>query len=706
MSASIVETLQGLSLSDSKITELTKKTQVVQNIERILESSPDFTKMHYTLACTAPKNTDIEKICGLIDSGAIKHESMLRGVMKYYEAPAKEDVAAFIKRNDCTREEIAGAIDAQLPASKGAVLRELKKAMPYADSKVVVELVNEKCTDAAAPAPATAAAPEADDRYKWFEEGEIAQIPKPCENHQADDRILAEHLARTGGIVVTRFPPEPNGQLHIGHAKAINISFLYAEKFGGRTYLRFDDTNPKNEKEEHYKAIIEDVRWLGYEPYMITASSDHTERMHEMAVRLIRKGKAYVCHCSLDDIRKRRQQFQAERDAGHFDPTLLSPYRNRAVDENLEMFDKMQRGEFADGEAVLRFRMDLESKNQHMLDLVGARCIDMVHPGKEKNYRVYPTYEFALCVCDSLEDVTHSFCSREFMTRQESYHWLLKNLDMYEPIQWEFSRLNLSNTVLSKRKMNALVNSQGMEWDDPRFYTIAGMRRRGFPAAAINKFVRNVGITYSETVVDVKILESYVRAELNQTAQRVFCVRSPLKVTVNGLSKRQVDIANVGKKATAEPYAVTVNKVVYIDSSDFSEDASGDFHRLTPSQPVGLLGIGAVKFVERSGDGIVCELCDEKPLKFIHWVPALTHKVTLRLYKPLFKSFNPDAVGFMEDVDLDSLEVVDAYCDPRIAGAKPLDHFQFVRTGFFCCDKTSTESNTVLNLTIPLKNLH
>lgn len=702
----VVDALVRLGITNEKTSELSKKPSIVRNMEGIVDSTPEFTKLHYTLACTVPKSTDVLEVSRLIDSGVIRHESMLRGVYKYYESPGKESVEEFVKRNDYTREEIAAFIESKMPMDRNGMYRETKKRMPYADAKVVNELVLSLCpVEKCAVPSASECQPVSDDRYGWFEEGEIASVPRPNENVQASDEILAEHLKRTGGMVITRFPPEPNGQLHIGHAKAINISFLYAQKYGGKTYLRFDDTNPKNEREEHYKAIEEDVRWLGYEPCAITASSDHVDEMNEMAVRLIKKGKAYVCHCTLEDIRTRRQLFQKERDEGNFDPTLLSPYRNRSIDENLAEFEKMMAGKVRDGEAVLRFRMDLDSKNPHMLDLVGARCIDMVHPGKNRNYHVYPTYEFALCVCDSLEDVTHSFCSREFMTRQESYHWLLRNLGLYEPIQWEFSRLNLSNTVLSKRKMNALV-SKGIELDDPRFYTIAGMRRRGFPPQAINKFVRSVGITYSETTVDVKILESFVRAELNQTAQRIFCLTKPLKLIINGLSKRQVDIANIGKSTGAAPCIISVNRTVYIDSSDFSDAPLDGFLRLAPGQPVGLLGIGAVRFIERSRDGIVCELCDDKPLKHIQWVDSLAHKVTLNIYKPLFKSFNPSAGNYLDDVDLDSLESISGYCDPRITTAKVLDRFQFVRIGFFCCDKTSTDSNIVLNLTLPLKNLY
>lgn len=698
MPVKLEDILKNLSIDESKIDEINKKPQVANNITAIAEYTPNFTKMHYSLACTAPKRTDLKRICGLIDAGLVKHENMLRGVYRYLEAPTAQPVEDFIRENDYSRAEIEEKIGAKLPMGKNDLLREMKKEMPYADFRIVVDIANERCT---APAEAAASKPAAEeDEYSWLDKGEITTLLRPEENMQATDEILREHLRQTGGKVVTRFPPEPNGKLHIGHAKAINLNFQYAKKYGGITYLRFDDTNPKNEKEEHYESIMEDVAWLGYTPYKITASSDYNDRMNEMSVELIKNGKAYVCHCSLDDIRSRRQTFQRERDAGNYDPTILSPYRNRSVEENLENFEKMLTGGFRDGEAVLRFKMDLDSKNPLMLDLVGSRVIDTVHPGKDKNWITYPTYEFALCVSDSLENVTHSFCSREFMTRQEPYHWLLKSLGLYEPVQWEFSRLNLSNTVLSKRKMSAIVK-KGLSWDDPRLFTICGMRRRGFTAEAINKFVCSVGITYSETVVDVRILENFVRTDLNAIAKRVFCIKNPIKLTINNLTKRKVTVAEGDA-----PFSVDVCKTVYIDGSDFSESPTEDFYRLTKSQPVGLIGLGAVRFIEKSGDALVCELCDESPLKYVQWLANLNNKVELRLYEPLFKSFNPDQVGFMEDIVLDSCKIVDGYCDARISGAKALDKFQFIRMGFFCCDKDTTEALPVFNLTLPLKNFY
>ena len=707
MDSNIEQLLKNLSISDSKISEISKKGQITNNIARISSVSPSFSRLHYSLACTAPKSINVQEASKLINSGLIRHENMLRALYNYHEKGLTEPIQEYIQRNDPSRDEIVDIIKKKSGMDKKRMLREIKSEIPFADFKIVMEEIK-SLPEVASPIKAVARSnSNTDTKYSWLDEGEVSQLSKPEANKQANTKILEEHLNRTGGRVVTRFPPEPNGNLHIGHVKALNLNFNYAEKYSGVTYLRFDDTNPRNEKEEHYKSILEDIEWLGFKPSKITSSSEYNDFMNEKSVELIKKGKAYVCHCNIEDIRLRRQIFQRERDNGRFDPTILSPYRNRTMDENLKEFSRMMNGCYSDGAAVLRFKMDLESKNPLMLDLVGSRIINIEHPGKKRNWRVYPSYEFALCVADSLEDVTHSFCSREFLTRQESYHWLLRNLEMYEPVQWEFSRLNLSNTVLSKRKMNKLVE-MGMGWDDPRLYTVKGMRRRGFTANAINSFVKSVGLTFSESIVDVKILENFVRADLDLVASRVFCIKQPLKVTINNMNRKTVEIPALGRAEGNKALKVDVRKVVYIEADDFCENLLEESHllyqRLTREQPVGLIGIGTIKFVERSNDGIICELCDAKPKKHIHWVVNLENKVTLRLYKPLFKSFNPDQVGYLDDLLLDSCEISKAYCDERIKEARPYNKYQFVRMGYFCCDVDSKEGDLIFNLTIPLKS--
>lgn len=697
MNKDLLEALRALKIEDKKIDEITNKKQILSNLEMIFQKTTEFTRIHYSLGCTAPRGIDIIKATEIVDNGVVKQDNLLRCLYKAMEMhKSKEECINFIKENDKPKEEIEKEVKKLLGKPKKDILREMKNKMPYADFKVVMEILNE-VEDVEGEEDTT--------KHDWLSEGEITKLPAPKDMNQRSDKIKEEHLSRTGGRVVTRFPPEPNGSLHIGHAKALNLSFCYAKKYDGWTYLRYDDTNPKNEDQVHFESILEDVKWLGFEPKAITHSSDYFEKMKEFSFELIKKRKGYVCHCKNEDIGNRRKQFQTERDAGAVDPTILSPYRNRSVEENLIEFQKMLEGKYRDGEAVFRFRMELESKNPLMLDLVGSRIINMKHPYKDVNYIVYPSYEFALCVADSLEDVTHSFCSREFYTRQEPYHWLLRNLGLYEPMQWEFSRLNLSNTVLSKRKLASIVKG-GMEWDDPRLYTIKGMRRRGFTPKAINSFVRSVGITFSETVVDVKILENFVRNDLNQTSIRVFCVKNPIKITINNMDKIKVSLPISNGTETFGTEEVSVNRVVYIESGDFSESPDSSFLRFTRDNPVGLMHIGAIRFIEMTTDGIVAEKVDTVPRKFIHWIPNLNNKVTLRLYEPLFNSFDPEKQGYMEDLNPNSLTVVKAYCCPRAMNAVTLDKLQFVRQGYFCCDKDSKIGDLIFNLTLPLKNVN
>lgn len=687
---SLYEKLKNLNFNEDKVNDIEKQPVLKKNLDMIVETGSEITPIQYSMACLAPKNANIKLLSDVIASGCVVNDSLLKAIMKS-KLETKEELIEFCKSNTYDEEVIKKLINEckEKNMSKLKIRSELNNKYPNFDKKIFFE----EMKDYGMELPL--------EKYtkNWLDEGEIKLLHKPGENKQENEEIMKKHLERTKGKVVTRFPPEPNGMLHIGHAKALNLSFEYAKKFGGVTYMRFDDTNPKNEADELYDGILEDAEWLGFTPYKTTASSDYFDEMLDMSKTLISKGCAYVDFCSLDEIRNRRSQYQRERDNGNDDACILSPYRNKTIEENTKQFDKMLNGDYKDGEAVLRFKMPLESKNPLMLDLVGCRIIDMVHERKKRNFIVYPTYEFALCVSDSLEDVTHSFCSREFYTRQEPYHWLLKELGLYEPVQWEFSRLNVSNTVLSKRKLGKLVE-KGLTWDDPRFYTIKGIRRRGFPAAAINAFVQSVGITFSETIVDVKILESFVLKELFKTATKATCLLNPLKVCINKKAKGKIS----GKD-------VDVYKVIYIDKSDFLEDISKDkdFLRLTPENPVGLINLGVLKYVGKESDGIRCELLTKeecKPSKNIQWLADLNNKVELRMYKPLFKSFNPEEVGFLNDVDLEnSLEVVTGYVDATVLDVKVEDKYQFLRIGYFCCDKDSIfekEKKLVFNLTLEL----
>ncbi|AFN83950.1 glutaminyl-tRNA synthetase [Encephalitozoon romaleae SJ-2008] len=691
------DVFERLEISSEKRCQVMKKEQVVKNMERIFLGRDFSNRLLYTLACTAPKNADVDLLANLIDGKIIKHESMLKECLRYMEkrSASVEEMAAFVKANEVSEEDIRKHIDRMRSEglSKKDMISKARKVMPCADFKAVVEEINKVPDDA-------------DDEHiesleggDWLEEGEIRKLPGPGETPQVSEEIRQAHLRRTGGKVVTRFPPEPNGILHIGHVKAINLNFEYAKKFGGYTYLRYDDTNPKNEEAEYFDSIYEDVRWLGFEPYKVTASSDYFGKMTEFGFQLIKKGKAYICHLSQEEICERRREFTSNDMKVR---TYLSQYRNRSVEENLRIFQEMIDGKWEEGKACLRFKMDTYTKNPLMLDLVGIRVLDAVHPTKNVKYTVYPTYEFALCVSDSLEDVTHSFCTREFFTRQESYTWLLDQLEIYKPIQWEFSRLNISNTVLSKRKLIPLVK-YGIDLDDPRLFTIKGMRRRGFPPNAINAFCRSLGLTFAETTVDVKKLENFVRAELNKTSRRIMCVKDPLKVTIMNSEPCNISIPDFpGSSITRD---VSFTPVIYIEKSDFMEKGDKDFLRLTPEQPVGLYKLYPIKVVKVTDDGILAERWNGVPKKFIHWVGSDSVKIEMRMYSPLWTSFTPKDSTYLEEMNKDSLEVLYGLCDKRIVGARPEDKFQFQRIGYFCVDKSTTEENIVVNLTIPLKNI-
>lgn len=692
----LAEIFDNLEISSEKRSQVMKKAQVVRNMERAFAGRAP-SRLLYVLACTASKSVDIEAVADLIDSGVIRHETMLKECLKHMErngVPA-EEIAGFVKENDVSADDVREAVArmSREGVMKKDMLGKVKRVMPCADFRIVVEEVGKVPDDDGVDVRGVGAGED------WLDEGEIRKLPRPGESPQVSEEVRQTHLRRTGGRVVTRFPPEPNGILHIGHAKAINLSFEYARKFGGYTYLRYDDTNPKNEEAAYFDSIYEDVRWLGFEPYKVTASSDYFETMVGLGFRLIEKGKAYVCHLSKEEMCERRRLYTSE---GSGDRSCLSPYRDRPASESMRVFQEMVDGKWAEGKACLRFRMDSETKNPLMLDLVGARVLDAVHPRKSVKYNVYPTYEFALCVSDSLEDVTHSFCTREFYTRQESYGWLLDQLEMYKPVQWEFSRLNISNTVLSKRKLLPLLK-YGIELDDPRLFTIKGMRRRGFPASAINEFCRSLGLTFAEATVDVKRLESIVRSNLNKTSRRVMCVKDPLKVTIVNSKPCSVSIPDFPGSSVSRDVPFT--PVVYIERSDFMADGEEDFQRLTCSQPVGLYMLYAIKVVDVTDDGIVAERWDGTPKKFVHWVSKDSVPVEMRMYSPLWTSFVPSDATYLEDMDKDSLRICHGLCDKRILGARAEDRFQFQRVGYFCVDKDSTEDRIVVNLTIPLKNI-
>jgi len=544
--------------------------------------------------------------------------------------------------------------------------------------------------------------------------GESTKFHKPGENHTTEGyvttantmRLLDEHLKEYGHKVRTRFPPEPNGILHIGHAKAINFNFGFADANEGVTYLRYDDTNPEKEEEKFFKGIREMVEWLGFKPYKITHASDQFEKLHQYAVDLIKRDKAYICHQRHEELK------------GHNPPP--SPWRNRPVSESLQLFDDMKHGKLDEGEATLRMKIVMEDGK---MDPVAYRIKFTPHHRTGNKWCIYPTYDFTHCLNDSLEHITHSLCTKEFQARRSSYYWLCNSLDAYCPVQWEYSRLNLNYTVVSKRKIGKLIDAKIVEdWDDPRLFTLTALRRRGVPPEAINLFCAKIGVTMSQTTLDPSMLESCVRDVLNVTAHRALAVLEPLRVVIANLPKEntEIEVPNIPSNPKAGTHKVPFGRVIYIERSDFKEKTDKDYKRLAGDQTVGLRHAGQVLTVtdiKKDEHGHITEVhttCEsstsaKKPKAFIQWVSDEKIKCTVKIYHKLFLHPNPEDPkevpgGFLSDINPDSLETYEnAYVDVSVKNAPVLKTFQFERIGFFCVDKDTTESEMVFNQTIALK---
>uniref|UniRef100_A0A2K6WLB3 Probable glutamine--tRNA ligase n=1 Tax=Onchocerca volvulus TaxID=6282 RepID=A0A2K6WLB3_ONCVO len=521
--------------------------------------------------------------------------------------------------------------------------------------------------------------------------------------------LLKEHVKAVKGRVVTRFPPEPNGILHIGHAKAINIDFGYAKAHGGICYLRFDDTNPEKEEEKFTKSIIEMVDWLGYKPYKITYSSDYFDQLYQWAIVLIKKNLAYVCHQAVEEIRG-------------FEVTM-SPWRNRSVEESLQLFEDMRRGKFNEGEATLRLKITLE---EGKVDPIAYRIKYLPHHRTGNKWCIYPTYDYTHCLCDSLENITHSLCTKEFQSRRSSYYWLCNALDIYCPVQWEYGRLNMNYSVVSKRKIKALIDNKIVsDWDDPRLFTLTALRRRGIPPEAINNFVVGLGITTAQVFIDPQMLDAAARDCLNKTAPRTMAVLDPLKITIENYDELSLpctlsvpDFPNDSDHS--EQHVIAADRVIFIERSDYREDETDrSFHRLTKNKLVGLKYLGIViSFLSelKNENGEVTELIvkaskissESKPKAYLHWVANPAH-CQVRIYERLFRHKNPEDAnevpsGFLSDCNENSLRIFEpVYIDKSISNSKVYDRYQFERIGFFSVDPDSTSEKLIFNRIVDLK---
>jgi glutaminyl-tRNA synthetase len=529
-------------------------------------------------------------------------------------------------------------------------------------------------------------------------------------------------------IVQTRFPPEPNGYLHIGHAKAICLDFGLAAEFSGKTNLRFDDTNPQKEEQEYVDSIMADVRWLGFEWDRLCYASDYFQQLYDWALQLIKSGKAYVDDLSADEIRQHRGTLT--------EPGSDSPFRTRSVDENLDLFTRMKAGEFPDGSRVLRAKIDMASPNLNMRDPVMYRILRATHHRTGDAWCIYPMYDFAHGQSDSIERVTHSMCTLEFTDHQPLYRWFIDQLSIFPSQQIEFDRLNLTYTLLSKRKLLQLVQEKRVSgWDDPRMPTLSGIRRRGFTPEGLRAFCTAIGATRSNGTTDIEMLEHFQRDDLNRRARRAMAVLHPLKLVIDNYPADQVEyveVANNPEDPSAGTRVVPFSRTIYIEQDDFREIPPPKYYRLSPGKEVRLRNayfVTSQSIVKDAAGNIVEVHCTYDPLSrggnspdgrkvksTMHWVSA-AHAISaeIRIYDRLFTKADPtnlevDSEGHpigdvLDNLNPNSLEIVpDAKLEPSLATAKVEDRYQFERVGYFCLDPDSSADKLVFNRTLPLKD--
>jgi glutaminyl-tRNA synthetase len=538
----------------------------------------------------------------------------------------------------------------------------------------------------------------------------VLRTGRPVPGYKNSEELLAAHAAKTGGKPYFRFPPEPNGFLHIGHAKSMNLNFGSAAAHGGKCYLRYDDTNPETEEQLYIDAIEEMVRWMGWKPDWITFSSDHFQKLYDFAVQLIKENKAYVDHSTAAELKKQREE------------RIDSPWRNRPVEESLKLFEHMRQGRFGEGEATLRVKMDMQSDNPNLRDFVAYRVRYHAHPHVGDRWCVYPSYDYSHCLIDSLEDIDFSLCTLEFETRRESYFLLLDMLGLWRPNVWEFSRLNVTGSLLSKRKINVLVKKGIVRgFDDPRLLTLAGMRRRGYTPQAINKFCDLIGITRSMNVIQISMLENTLREDLDERCTRRLVVLDPIKVTItNWTGEKAVECPNHPRKT--EEFgnrSVLFTNELYIDGSDFrEEDNNSKFYGVAPGpRAVGLKYSGNIVcngFRRDEKTGQVVEIFAEvdfdrkvKPKTNISWVSAkYAVPAECRVYSYLLKderaAIDPD---FLQYIDENSETVKKGFVEPGVEKLSVFESFQAERFGYFVVDPDTGKDGRglVLNRVISLK---
>jgi glutaminyl-tRNA synthetase len=551
----------------------------------------------------------------------------------------------------------------------------------------------------------------------------------PESSESRPSNFLSERIAedvRTKAFgdaqIQTRFPPEPNGYLHIGHAKAICIDFGLADEFGGKTNLRFDDTNPEKEETEYVNAIQKDIHWLGFDWDRLCYASDYFGQLYEWALQLIKNGKAYVDDLSADEIRRYRGTLT--------EPGTDSPYRDRTIEENLDLFIRMKNGEFPDGSRVLRAKIDMTSPNLNMRDPVMYRILHATHHRTGDAWCIYPMYDYAHGQSDSIEQVTHSMCSLEFADHQPLYRWYIEQLGIFPSQQIEFDRLSITYTLMSKRKLLQLVQDGRVNgWDDPRMPTLSGVRRRGYTPEAIRAFVASAGVSRTNGIVDIEMLEHFQRDDLNHRSRRAMAVLQPLKIVIDNYPADQedfVEVQNNPEDSSAGTRKVPFSRELYIEQDDFREVPPPKYYRLSPGKEVRLRNayfITAQSVVKDAAGNVTEVHCTYDPASrggqspdgrkvksTMHWVSA-AHAISaeIRLYDKLFSKPDPydleEGQDVLDNLNPNSLEIVsDAKLEPSLASAQSGDRFQFERVGYFCVDPDSTAEKLVFNRTLPLKD--
>lgn len=611
---------------------------------------------------------------------------------------------------------------------RDVVKKEKKKKEPAANAKKEIRAVEEK-------------------QRNMFTEGFLGDLHKAGEEPQKWDDVIQAHRDFIKGRVYTRFPPEPNGFLHIGHSKAIMVNFGFAAYNNGHCYLRYDDTNPEAEEQVYIDSILRCVKWLGFAPWKITYSSDYFDQLYALAEKLITSGYAYVDHSTPEQVKMQRGVKPDGTPGGERTP---SPWRNRSVEENLTEFRKMRDGFYNPGEATLRMKQNIESPSPQMWDLVAYRVLNAPHPRTGDKWKIYPTYDFTHCLVDSFENITHSLCTTEFYLSRESYEWLCDVLHVYRPPQREYGRLNITGTIMSKRKIAKLVNEGYVRaWNDPRLYTLESLRRRGVPPGAILSFINTLGVTTSTTNIQVTRFESAVRQYLDVTTPRLMMIENPLKIILDNLPDDFEEMVEMPYKPGNDAFGsrkIPLTKTLYIDQSDYRDETTKGYFRFAPEQPVGLMRVPFnIKFksVERDSNGkptlIHAEYLNDptahkKPKAYIQWVSeskkhnSPVNVSEVRIYNQLFNSENPSSHpgGFLADINKDSESVIEgAMIEPAILDIKnksPLNmpftdeqfnikeeggvetvRFQALRVGYFCLDIDSADDKIILNRIVTLK---